>query len=424
MQDSTNLPQGPDRVNSTKESARRTWKDHLQLIALMGFVGVLPWSRIVSTLTLDILLVVSALNFQWTRFVLYRRVILACCALYGVGIISFFYSPHVSNALFELQKQLPLLLLPLLLPPSLSLDPPSRKWVITCFTATVLLACVYLGLRYGLKIITEHLPFHQWFDKTHINQAFSRPIGMEPNYFSLYVSLCLFILLRQAFKPGAFYEKLGWIILSLILFLEIILLNSRMVTLLDIGLAGVFIPVTMFRLKGIALAVSAVVIIAAGSFFLFSSPFLGQRWLGDALQDLTIESHGMYNYAFPNDISRGARWRCAALVIAGRPLTGYGTGEERPRLMAEYQQKGMTLAMQYHYDSHNEYLAYGIRSGLPGIIILIFVFAYGLNEAIRKKNIVHICFMVLVMGICLSENLLESSAGIFFYAFFNIFFLL
>jgi O-antigen ligase len=116
---------------------------------------------------------------------------------------------------------------------------------------------------------------------------------------------------------------------------------------------------------------------------------------------------------------RADRWYCAIELIKEKPLLGYGTGTEKDVLMQKYKKYNLQNAVVNHYDAHNQYLAFAIKGGIFGLIFFIIAIGYAIYLALASRNFLYLSFITLFAIACMTENVLESNKGIFFFAFFN-----
>ena len=112
----------------------------------------------------------------------------------------------------------------------------------------------------------------------------------------------------------------------------------------------------------------------------------------------------------------------AANLITKSPVIGYGAGSEIPLLGEKYYARKFYTAYLHRLNAHNEYLSFLIRSGVWGLAVYLVTLAYGFRMAFRKKDIVFFGFMVLVVVVSLSENILDVDKGVIYYSFFFPFF--
>jgi len=73
-------------------------------------------------------------------------------------------------------------------------------------------------------------------------------------------------------------------------------------------------------------------------------------------------------------------------------------------------------------NSHNQYLSLWLNSGILGCLIYVATLLSGFNRAVKKKDLLFFTFILLIIIVSLSENVLDVDKGVFFYAFFYSFF--
>jgi hypothetical protein len=59
-----------------------------------------------------------------------------------------------------------------------------------------------------------------------------------------------------------------------------------------------------------------------------------------------------------------------------------------------------------------------INSGIVGLVVYLSTIGWGLRQSIKNRDVLLFGFIVLLVFVSLSENLLDVNKGIFFYAFF------
>ena len=112
-------------------------------------------------------------------------------------------------------------------------------------------------------------------------------------------------------------------------------------------------------------------------------------------------------------------WGVATEIIKNNFLFGVGTGDVKDVLLEKYKENGMTGAYNEKLNAHNQFLQTFVALGLPGIILLLSSFIFPFILAIRKRNYIYISFLTIVFVNFLTESMLETIAGVMFYAFFN-----
>ncbi len=110
-----------------------------------------------------------------------------------------------------------------------------------------------------------------------------------------------------------------------------------------------------------------------------------------------------------------------ALVVRNRTKVTADVIAAAPKLkvIVEYEKLGMKGALEHKLNAHNEFYQVFISLGLIGFIFLILSLILPLFFAIKTNNGIYILFLVIVILNFLPESMLETQAGVMFYAFFN-----
>ena len=287
------------------------------------------------------------------------------------------------------------------------------------FALTCTVTILYLYFEAFKVIQYFHLPLTAIFKRAFINQNFTSPIGLHATYFSMYVllSVCIFLLLF--FRSITFKNK-NYILYSLILLVGLVQLSSR-ATFIAALIIIVFI-VPFFLLQGKkriifflgALSISAVVFI-----IITQVTTLKKRYIYDLENDLS-------EYRDPGDLteSRMARWNLEWQLIQESPFVGYGTGSEEFVLKDKYFKNKFYRSYLLGLNAHNQFLSFLLNTGLIGLLLYLYIFYYGFRKAIKRKDFLLLSFLIILFIVSLSENILDVSKGVLFYAFFLSFFLL
>jgi len=95
---------------------------------------------------------------------------------------------------------------------------------------------------------------------------------------------------------------------------------------------------------------------------------------------------------------------------------GTGTGDVKAAFEAIYVENEVNLEPQYRLRAHNQYLTFWVSFGVIGFIafltLLVAPFAQG------QMTYLYMAFMIIAFLSCLTEDTLETQAGVTFFAFF------
>lgn len=113
------------------------------------------------------------------------------------------------------------------------------------------------------------------------------------------------------------------------------------------------------------------------------------------------------------------RWECAWNLIKKQPIWGYGSGDEISLLKEQYLKRKMMVSYSEEFNTHNQYIAFLLKNGIIGLIIFLLMMIYFFRLAILKKDFVYFSFLLVLSVGLITENILDTNKGIFYFAFFN-----
>ena len=127
-----------------------------------------------------------------------------------------------------------------------------------------------------------------------------------------------------------------------------------------------------------------------------------------------------------NDQSTALRiaiWHSASIVISENWLTGTGTGDVKDELRKEYNNEKIVVAIKENLNAHNQFLQTFAALGIIGFLTLCTTLCIPLLQSWKMGNYLFVSFfLILIANFCV-ESMLETQAGVVFYAFFNSLFL-
>jgi O-antigen ligase len=103
--------------------------------------------------------------------------------------------------------------------------------------------------------------------------------------------------------------------------------------------------------------------------------------------------------------------------------TGVGTGDVQKAFDEEYGQENSRLSKEFRHRGHNQYLTFALTFGIGGFLFFIFSLFYPIFKMKKQSDYFYATFFVIAFISMLTEDTLETQAGVTFFAFFNSFFL-
>jgi O-antigen ligase len=300
---------------------------------LLAFLLFLPFDRLYSELALGSFLLHTLIHFRETswRSVKLSSVLLPA-SIYLLTCVGTLYTNYRDEAFYEWERQLAILLFPLLfLFTSLDLDK-YRLPLLKGLALSCVLTIVYLYINAVHVIQFNHLPLRFLFTTAFLNHNFSEPVDMHATYFSMYIALSASALTYVLIKAQDKTSRIIYILGLLILFAGILQLSSRAVFIALLINTNIIVPFFLLKRKKmlmfLSISVGVSIIIIAG---IFRSDVFKARYITELKSDLTQQSINL-NILEP----RAVRWACAWELIKESPVIGHGSGSEIALLKEKY----------------------------------------------------------------------------------------
>jgi O-antigen ligase len=347
--------------------------------------------------------------------------------LYLLHAFALFYSSDRPNGFFALEKKATLLLLPLLAASGPLLNERfvqflKRSFIYSCFILTLL--CLMAA---SIHFLNELVPEN--FDASTLN-SFNQlhpqlsPLWMHfsyiqlgewaeihPAYFSMYLALCLVLLLTEKSKTPSQQTVnffIGFILIAFIAFM-----SSRMaiIALFVTFFYIIFDTLLKGRPKGISIAVASIVLLSC---FVWLNPISRFRVIEEPLNTSILINKqttewNSFNY-------RLLEWKAAWSIISKHALAGVGTGGS-DLSMKDFYAHFNKSTIGVNYNPHNQYLQTWIELGLPGLVLLTTCLLIGFWQGQKQRE--YVAFIIIFSLMCFTESILERQKGIVFFTLFQ-----
>ena len=109
-------------------------------------------------------------------------------------------------------------------------------------------------------------------------------------------------------------------------------------------------------------------------------------------------------------------WEVAWNIIKQNWAMGVGTGDVKNEMEAMHKNMHPDLDERYWLRAHNQFLTFFVSFGIFGFAYFLFLFGYSFN--LNRKNTLFLAFLTIAFISCLTEDTLETQAGVTFFAFF------
>ncbi len=324
--------------------------------------------------------------------------------LYGVY---YFISPEKDSASFDLEVKLSLLLFPLGFYFTGNYLPRRDK---------IIKAFLY-GITVGVLAMWGRALFRYWQSGNSDYLGYSElSFIMHTSYYAMYVSWALFILITNYFSAVSkrYFPSYVYWALFVLFTVTIFLLASK--TGIIVWLLLMLYAVVLFYLTTRKIGQILMVLFSGIALFVLllsanKKLFLRFR---EAYHVLVLNESGK---AFSSTTARSRIWPLAVDLIKQQPL-GYGTGAEKATLTQAYLKNDMTEAYEKQLNAHNQFLQTALAIGILGLLLLIILFIRFLVVGYIYDEWLLFGFAFITMVNFITESMLETQAGVVFFAFF------
>ncbi len=123
-------------------------------------------------------------------------------------------------------------------------------------------------------------------------------------------------------------------------------------------------------------------------------------------------------------IQRLEYWKTALHIIQKHPWIGVGTGDVSKAFKAQYIEDNSPLEEKFRLRSHQQFLSFWVAFGVLGPLILLLVLVVCWKKVPSENRFVALGFLLIAYLSFLTEDTLETQAGVTFFSFFiSLFFL-
>jgi len=345
------------------------------------------------------------------------RMILASFSLiYLFYLLGLAYTSNFRYAGEDLMIKLSLLLFPMILATSdFPLFRRNESWLILKFFSA--------GCVVGSLVLLERALYHTLvLGKSGAFYYTALSWNFHSGYYSMYLvfafsNILWFLLIRKSVE-GTF--RIAFHVLILVLFtLMVVLLSSKSGLLIWLVTVCFYAFLLVFRYKkiwgGILFLGASLVLFTV---FLALFPMAVSR-VDDAREDVMSA-----DFQKNEDQSISIRlqiWRSSWKIIRNHFFTGVGTGDVKDALMEQYRKHHLNIVFGQQLNAHNQFIQTFLTLGILGPLILAAMFLLPAIRSFRKEAWIYLVFLVITGISMLFESMLETQAGVVFYAFFNTF---
>ena len=390
------------------------------------FALFLPLNTDISNFFLIVALVVSLYgHYRYNSFespkTPFKALSCSVLTLFLLHVLGLFYTEYLSDSFGFIERTFSFLLVPIVfLFFSETCLQNIRKAVLNGLLVGSVISLLILSALNVYNYLGGHPSLHvgpDLFDYYHTYLNFTEPLNQHPTYLGMYYLTVLIFLNEVVERTIIKY------ILLIFFGMGFLFLNSRIIFIILILVLGcrAFQKIRKYVLnreivKLVFAGLALVPILFLYSKFV-SDSYIVSRFKNIYDYEISMEAEENFN-SHAKSNPRMARYISSLKLIGARPLFGYGTGDEGPRLRHQFQKDGLLFAAEQNYNSHNLYIGYAIRFGILGVGTLLFFLIANLYLAFRQGEYNYLFFILAIACVNLVENYFNRNYGITFSAIF------
>jgi O-antigen ligase len=118
-------------------------------------------------------------------------------------------------------------------------------------------------------------------------------------------------------------------------------------------------------------------------------------------------------------------WRTAAAIARDHQswLVGIGTGDLDDAFQLQYEKMGSMLGKEFRWRTHNQFLSIFVTFGLLGLLWFLFALIFPGTRLRKFSDFFYLTFFIIFILSMVTEDTLETQAGVTQFAFFTSFYL-
>ncbi len=364
-------------------------------LALTGMALAFPSYSLVSISVILLTFSRILLNYRTTKYQTFRQNFLPFLAVsiaFWLALTGLLFSGNFQSGLIEIQRKLPLLLLPLIL----ASVPVKRRHLLFVwkYTAYAVVLASLSGIMKAVYLNINGLGNYFYYDKLAV------VLVRHTTYFALLTGLAFLYFLYRWLHERRGLWLAGMTYTAVVLYM----LSSRM-PVVALAVASAFMLYFHLRRRRFWILATIILVVAA----VFASPYFKARfhpktWHGNERNQIA---------------ERFELWRDVWQTNReNSPLWGLGTGGDRQSLYAKYRRSGLTAAYREKYNAHNQFLEFLLNNGWTGFLLFLAASGYILWKAWRKDPGLDFPLALMIFLPMLTESVLERLTGIVVYGLF------
>ena len=347
-----------------------------------------------------------------------RLYILSFSLLYIFYLVGILYSSNINYAIFDLEVKLSLIIFPVIISTI-------KKEVFTAKFSERILVVFVIGCFIG-TVVSLVDAFIAFYDNNDISEFYYRNLSFfhHPGYMAMYLNFAIaiivcFLMKKKMVKSDK--RRVFLLILLVIYFSLFVIMLSSKAGIISLFIVFFITVAHVIIVEKRLIAGIFLVIIICGLFYASFNffPYSLNRIV--KAKEIVENRTTIEKDEVDGTAGRIMIWQNSVEIIEQNFLFGVGTGDVKDYLVEKYKENNIKKALILKSNAHNQYLQTFITLGIVGFLILSLSLVLPAYYTFRHKHFLYFLFLIIISINLLVESMLETQAGVVFYAFFNSF---
>lgn len=336
-------------------------------------------------------------------------VVISIC-FYLIHFAGMLHTENKPSGWFDLEVKFSLLLLPVLFYTKPAFLKKNIIIILLAFTA----GCAIAALLCFIRAYPTYLANNR--ELAYMQYGYFS-VFLNPSYFAMYILFSIAIVLHFLVSKESIslIIKLCSFILFAVLGISFFFISSRAG---DIAAIILIISITLFYMA--AKKKWLYLLIALASLIVLPALFIKLNPRHNSVIALIMgKDKFMKESTDQNVVARYLIIKSCAVVASQNLFLGVGAGDVKDELAEQYKKMNAAFAFRENLNAHNQYLETLLGMGVVGLIALLALLGTLLYKGFKKKNLLLLSFSVITATHFLFESMLNTQAGVVFFAFFG-----
>lgn len=281
-----------------------------------------------------------------------------------------------------------------------------KFFILAVFTYSVILLIVK-----SIRIITygfsDFFQQEQWWNQL-LYKNFTLELNAHPTYIAMFIITSLVMLLDQRNQSKKYFSIAKYTLIQAILFVVLFLLVVKISFVAILLIIILYIFFLLYKNK-IKMAVICTLLLLLTSVTLYNTPGIRHRF---QVNFNSIESSYSNLYGQNRLSERTALWIASLNQIKQHPIIGSSIQGIPSRTIIYPEVKSMYPELEHPKNCHNNFLEFGVRYGILGMILFLLFTILFLNAGIKKVSFEILGVWIWVFTFSFTESFMFREQGL------------